>query len=167
MNLNESPKDQETILAQELTRAIRHFNRTNHPEPVDATLKPKEIMLLHFLQHRKRHGQDLVTLSAIGEELRLSPPSITLLLNPLEKKDYLKRVRDYEDRRVVYVEINEKGQKIVKDSYDKFLFNAKVMVSLLGQEDMRTFIDLMNTLTAKYRAFVETQKETEQNQIEI
>ncbi|NLN82778.1 MAG: MarR family transcriptional regulator [Firmicutes bacterium] len=156
--MKENLNTQEAQMAHELVRAMRHFNRCQQTEPADLTLKPKEMMLLYFLQNRKRRGVDLVTLSAIGEELRLSPPSITLLLNPLEKREFLRRVRDGKDRRVVFVEITEKGQQKVKDSYDKFLHNAKVMVNLLGYEDMRTFLDLMKKLTTKYREYNKAQK---------
>lgn len=152
--------DSETRLAQELTRAIRHFNRCHHPDPLNQDLKPKEMMLLHYLHHKKRHGNTLVTLSSIGEELRLSPPSVTLLLNPLEKHGYLTRVRDLEDRRVVFAEISDKGIKAVQDLYEQFLHNAKVMVSLLGETDTRTFIDLMNKLTDLYRTYKDEQKQT-------
>lgn len=151
--------DQETKLAQELTRSIRHFNRCHHPEVINENIKPKGMMLLHYLHHKKRHGHTQVTLSSIGEELRLSPPSVTLLLNPLEKHGYLKRVRDLEDRRVVFAEISEKGSKAVQELYEQFLHNAKVMVHLLGEEDTRTFIDLMNKLTRLFRAYKDEQKQ--------
>lgn len=153
------PLDTETKLAQELTRAIRHFNRCNHPEPSNDKLKPKEMMLLHFLQHKKRHGSSFCTLSSIGEEFRLSPPSVTLLLNPLEKHGYLRRVRDVEDRRVVFAEISEKGTKAVRDLYESFLHNAKVMVNLLGEDDARHLIDLMNKFSTIYRNYQEEQKQ--------
>lgn len=152
-------QDPKTQLAQELTRSIRHFNRCHHPEMINEDLKPKEMMLLHFLHHKTRHGQELVTLSAIAEEFRLSPPSVTLLLNPLEKKGYLKRVRDLEDRRVVFAEISEKGSQAVQELYEQFLHNAKVMVHLLGEEDTKTFIELMNKLTRLYRTYKQEQKQ--------
>lgn len=152
-------QDQKTQLAQELTRSIRHFNRCHHPEMINEDLKPKEMMLLHFLHHRNRHGHELVTLSSIAEEFRLSPPSVTLLLNPLEKRGYLKRVRDLEDRRVVFAEISEKGSKAVQELYEQFLHNAKVMVNLLGEEDTKTFIELMNKLTRLYRTYKQEQKQ--------
>jgi len=152
-------QDQETQLAQELTRSIRHFNRCNHPEMINEDLKPKEMMLLHYLHHKKHHGPAMVTLSSIAEEFRLSPPSVTLLLNPLEKHGYLKRVRDLEDRRVVFAEISEKGSKAVQELYEQFLHNAKVMVNLLGEEDAKNFIGLMNKLTRLYRAYKDEQKQ--------
>ncbi len=144
----------ETKLAQDLTRAIRHFNRCYRPEPENTDLKPKMMMLLHFLAHKKHHGSELVSLSAIGEEMRLSPPSVTLMLNPMEKSNYILRIRDLEDRRVVFVQITEKGEKAVRELYEAFLSNARIMVQLLGEEDSRTYIDLMNKLTRLYRAYM-------------
>lgn len=148
----------ETTLAQDLTRAIRHFNRCYRPEPENTDLKPKMMMLLHFLWHKKHHGTELVSLSAIGEEMRLSPPSVTLMLNPMEKSNYILRIRDLEDRRVVFVQITDKGEKAVRELYEAFLSNARIMVQLLGEEDSRTYIDLMKKLTRLYREFMKKEE---------
>jgi DNA-binding MarR family transcriptional regulator len=52
------------------------------------------------------------TITKLARELRLSKPTVTVLINKLVKKDYLSRVQSDEDRRCMYLHVSRKGAKI-------------------------------------------------------
>src|SRR4030042_1734916 len=55
-----------------------------------------------------------MTLGDLGKRMYLHPSTITGLIDVLEQKGYLERVRDREDRRVVKVQLTPRGQQLAK-----------------------------------------------------
>ena len=68
---------------------------------------PIQVMLLFFLQ--KNDGSSL---TQISHGLMLENPTVTGLIDRLEKSDYVKRSDHPNDRRVYLVYLTEKGRKI-------------------------------------------------------
>ena len=55
-----------------------------------------------------------LSLSDLGKGMYLQPSTITGLIDALERRGYVARVRDREDRRVVKVQLTPKGQRLAK-----------------------------------------------------
>jgi len=68
---------------------------------------PIQVMLLFFLQ--KNDGSSL---TQISQGLMLENPTVTGLIDRLEKSGYVKRSDHPNDRRVYLVHITEKGKKV-------------------------------------------------------
>jgi DNA-binding MarR family transcriptional regulator len=68
---------------------------------------PIQVMLLFFLQ--KNNGSSL---TQISQGLMLENPTVTGLIDRLEKLGYVKRSDHPNDRRVYLVHLTEKGKKI-------------------------------------------------------
>lgn len=52
------------------------------------------------------------TVTELANELKIKKPTVTILIDKLEKKGYIKRVASKSDRRVTHIMIDEKGQII-------------------------------------------------------
>jgi DNA-binding MarR family transcriptional regulator len=70
---------------------------------------PIQVMLLFFLQ--KNDGSSL---TQISQGLMLENPTVTGLIDRLEKLEYVKRSDHPNDRRVYLVNITEKGNRVAK-----------------------------------------------------
>src|SRR4030067_28097 len=70
---------------------------------------PVQAMLLFYLQ--KKDGSSL---TEIGSGLMLENPTVTGLIDRLEKSGYVKRSDHPGDRRVYLVHLTEKGNKVAK-----------------------------------------------------
>ena len=70
---------------------------------------PIQVMLLFFLQ--KHDGSSL---TQISQGLMLENPTVTGLIDRLEKLGYVKRSDHPNDRRVYLVHLTEKGNKVAK-----------------------------------------------------
>jgi DNA-binding MarR family transcriptional regulator len=68
---------------------------------------PIQVMLLFYLQ--KNNG---LSLTQISQGLMLENPTVTGLIDRLEKSGYVKRSDHPDDRRVYLVHITEKGNKV-------------------------------------------------------
>jgi len=70
---------------------------------------PIQVMLLFFLQ--QNNG---LSLTQISQGLMLENPTVTGLIDRLEKSGYVKRSDHPKDRRVYLVHLTEKGNKVAK-----------------------------------------------------
>ena len=70
---------------------------------------PIQVMLLFFLQQN-----DGLSLTQISQGLMLENPTVTGLIDRLEKSGYVKRSDHPNDRRVYLVHLTEKGNKVAK-----------------------------------------------------
>ena len=70
---------------------------------------PIQVMLLFFLQQN-----DGLSLTQISQGLMLENPTVTGLIDRLEKLGYVKRSDHPNDRRVYLVYLTEKGNKVAK-----------------------------------------------------
>lgn len=61
----------------------------------------------------RRLARKPYSLSQLGAELTLAPPSMTRLIDRLEARRLIARQRDKADRRKVVVTLTEKGRKVV------------------------------------------------------
>ena len=53
-------------------------------------------------------------LSELSQRLKISAPTVTGLVDRLEKLQYLKRIPDPTDRRAIQVDLTDKGNKVIK-----------------------------------------------------
>ena len=64
----------------------------------------------HYLQVIVRMKNP--TLTELADELGLTKPTVTVLVNKLVEKGYVTRVKSDEDRRSIHLIINKKGAKV-------------------------------------------------------
>jgi MarR family transcriptional regulator, organic hydroperoxide resistance regulator len=55
-----------------------------------------------------------LSLSDLGKRMYLHPSTITGVIDRLEKKRYVIRIRDQVDRRVIYVQLTAEGKRLAK-----------------------------------------------------
>lgn len=62
--------------------------------------------------------EDNITVKELGKKLHLDSGTLTPLLKKLEHVEMLKRIRDTEDERNVYVKLSEKGMKMKDEALE-------------------------------------------------
>ena len=86
------------------------------------------------------------TVTMLARELCLSKPTVTVLLDKLEEKGYIIRFRSEEDRRVVYIQADKKGERInalMKIAYERV---AEKVKSALGKDEIILFTGLLQKI---------------------
>ena len=79
----------------------------------------------------------------IGERMITHDPDITRLLNRLEDRGLVERVRDKRDRRVIYGNITTTGMKLLREMDVPIEKYGREMLSHVGQEKLRQLIELL------------------------
>lgn len=90
------------------------------------------------------------SMSAVAKNLGITTGTLTIAINNLVKKDYVKRVRSVKDRRVVLISLTAKGEKAYK--HHKNFHNAMIeeIRDLINEEEEKV---LLKTLTSINKYF--------------
>jgi len=75
-------------------------------------------------------------MSDISEKLGLSNSTVSGIIDRLEQRDIVKRVRSEEDRRVVYVHLSDKAEELFKDFSKISSENFENMMKKASPEDI-------------------------------
>lgn len=110
------------LLSKNFARAIR----------TKTTFTPGVLFTLGALYHHKR-----LTMSGIGCHLSIPKPHATILVNKLIKDDLVVRLSDPNDRRVIYIELTEKGRNTLKSLKSIVSEELTNKLTLLTEEQMQ------------------------------
>lgn len=80
------------------------------------------------------------------EQLKISKPAVSYILNTLEKKHYIVREIDANDRRKISISTTPEGQAAARRSMEKCEEIWSELLDRFGEDNMRTLIDLMSSL---------------------
>ncbi|HLZ12876.1 MAG TPA: MarR family transcriptional regulator [Candidatus Acidoferrum sp.] len=93
----------------ELRYRIRQFLREGDDTAYSQGLEPQQYQML--LAIRGMNDGELATIGTLAERLAIKHHSAVELIDRLEKRGYVKRVRDKDDRRQVHVLLLGRGEK--------------------------------------------------------
>ena len=100
-------KDEELLIA--LRRVIRAIDLRSKQLNKNIGLTGPQLMVLRFVGQKPR-----VMVRQIANNINLSPATVTNILDRLEARSVVERVRSTEDKRRVGVFLTEQGQRILK-----------------------------------------------------
>ena len=105
-----------------------------------AGLTPTQYNVLRIL--RGAHPQG-VKCGQVAERMITRDPDITRLMDRMEARGLVTRVRSDQDRRQVTTSITSQGLRILKDLDEPIANLHRLQLSRLGSEDLRRLIELL------------------------
>jgi len=130
-------------LTQELFQLIKRFPRRLMIQKSQG-MAPSEVELLMMLTMRQESDQKSLTVSELSALLQITPAAVTHMINPLEDRGFVERLSDSNDRRVVIIGTTDKGLEFAQSFVGNAQKKLMGLVTHLGKEDSRTFIQLMS-----------------------
>lgn len=100
--------------------------------------------------------QGYIKAADLSDMLELSRPSITRILNDLERRGLITRNIDSQDRRSVKIELTEAGIEAIEKANRRILSIAERLVASLGESDTDKLIESINKLTEIYKEIIES-----------
>lgn len=82
----------------------------------------------------------------LQDQLHITKPAISYILNTLEKKDYIVRTIDPKDRRKISISVTANGMAAAKQSEKAYEQMWGELLSRFGEEDMRALLGLLYRL---------------------
>jgi len=89
-----------------------------------------------------------MTMSALADQLSVSPPSASVLVDRLVEKGILCREHSTEDRRKVVVRVSPEAEKIVEEIIDNILQFFVDLVEKIGIETAQKWCDVLTHVTS-------------------
>lgn len=87
-------------------------------------------------------------MSDLAEELSINPGAVTAMVDRLEARDLVERVRDDEDRRIVRVSLTAEGAEQLRESEADVRVQMREMFGVLDPDQIEALIAIYGKLTA-------------------
>lgn len=106
--------DREALIG-EVTAAVRNCQRA--AEALDDAVAARFGINRTDLRHLELLSDGPLSAGQLSERSGLSPAAMTALIDRLERKGYVRRIRDAADRRRVFVELTDRTREVRCDLY--------------------------------------------------
>lgn len=141
--------------ADKLLATFTQFQKTDWDQKIIPGYKTSELKVLLCIKNKTSEKSVGVMVSEISNTLRVTSPTVTQLVNGLERGGLVGRYIDPLDRRVVRIQLTKKGLVIAKQAEAKFSASFQGLVHHLGEEQSDVLADL---LTQVFSYFEQNQK---------
>lgn len=142
----------------ELLSVLQLIKRGHNGTMPKIPIRKSEMFALMSIGKLIQKYPDGIKLSTLSTVLNLAPPTVTPMINSLEDSGFIERVGSKQDRRVVFIQLTEKGRTFLAEKENHFKSNIHLLVDYLGDEDSKTLIRLIR----KTAEFLNQIKENEE-----
>jgi MarR family 2-MHQ and catechol resistance regulon transcriptional repressor len=87
-----------------------------------------------------------MTIGDVGKRMLVTGGCTTVILDNLEKEDLVERIRSTEDRRVIKVQLTEKGERLFKQIFAQHANHVTELASVLTEEEQMQLSQLLKKL---------------------
>ncbi len=87
-----------------------------------------------------------LTIGDVSKKMLVSGGCVTVILDNLEKENLVERMRSTEDRRVIKVQLTEKGEQLFKEIFGKHAQRVTELASVLTEEEQVQLSNLLKKL---------------------
>ena len=148
-----SGEDPRQRLAYQLRRMNMELDQLGHEFAVQHRLHPTDMRALVAIMDAARGGQTM-TPGRLGEELNLTSPSVTALVDRLEAHGHLRRVRDQRDRRRVTLEIEPRALALGAEFFGPLNVELLQAMDAFSDADLETagrFLEAVTDVIVAHR----------------
>mgnify|MGYP003286364485 CR=1 FL=1 len=89
----------------------------------------------------------MMTMGEFANKMQMSRQQATQLINHLVETDYVKRQYSKENRRIIYIKVAEKGERVIDEIESKYSKHAFEEIQRLSIEDQARFVEAMEVLS--------------------
>lgn len=116
----------------ELGQVLHRFSKALKKSHTSTALTHGEALVLIITG--KHSANAPLTPSALGDVLGMSRPSVTPILNALEKKGCIVRSLNTADRRKLEIRLTDKGRQLAEDELERFNSALNKLTQGLGEK---------------------------------
>lgn len=131
--------------AEKIYQILQKFHKINIQKKSIGELPRSELMMLKKIKMNSS-GTEGITISALSDMMMISKSAVSQAINTLEDKDYVKRTTTRNDRRLVYVQLTEKGQQCLDKELQAFFLGLNRIFTEMGDADAEELLRLLSKL---------------------
>lgn len=113
-----------------------------------------ESMVCNLLYKRRKLGGPPLTATELCTKLQIHKPQMNVILNKLEQRGMIARIRSQQDKRNVHITLTECGVPIYEEAHNEILRLPKAVIGKLGEEKIKVFADTMKEVASCFNEVV-------------
>lgn len=102
-----------------------------------------EIVVCSFLYRNMQMQDELLTATDLCNQTKLLKSQLNKVLNEMEKKGLIVRIRSAEDKRKIYLKLREEKLSVYLEEHERVMEIVHGVCASLGEEKVRTFTELI------------------------
>ncbi|MFD7298376.1 MULTISPECIES: MarR family winged helix-turn-helix transcriptional regulator [unclassified Streptomyces] len=134
--------DADGFLAEQLLRLTRRLQRIQRRQLEPVGITPAQSRLLRTLVHYETPPR----MADLAERLEVVPRAVTTTVDGLEAADLVRRAPDPTNRRVIRIELTDKGRAALRELRSARRAAAEEILAPLDKEQRAQLTVLLNTL---------------------
>lgn len=135
--------DMDSPAAQKLLKAFMQFKKKGWHEDKIGGYNPSEFKVLAAIQRHANENETEMKVSEISQVLQVSSPTVTQIINGLEKSGLVERNIDPDDRRAVKIKLTPAGLEATAKARKAFTDQFLGLIEFLGEEESAHLADLL------------------------
>ncbi len=112
---------------------------------ISEEFKDISITDMHIIEAIGHEGSR--NMSSVAKDLRITIGTLTIAINNLVKKDYVKRARSQKDKRVVLICLTQKGQNAYKHHQKFHTEMIERIKSQINDEEEKVLVKMLKSVT--------------------
>lgn len=145
--------DIDSATAQKLLKSFMQFRKTGWHKKKIAGYNPSEFKVLVTIKHAANDEKTEMKVSEISQILQVTPPTVTQIINILEKDGLVERTVDPDDRRAVKIRLTPAGIKVTEEARKLFLETFSGLIDYLGEEESEQLANLLAKVHQYFKQF--------------
>lgn len=134
------------ILINEFLKLLTDMRKFSVSPKINLDIPRGELAALDTINVLNQSNTKATT-SLLSEKLDISKPAVSQVINTLEKKGWVQREIDSNDKRIYCLSLTENGRNKLSDIYKKFSDSAGRVLSMLDEKDIENLIDITGKIS--------------------
>jgi len=134
-------------LTDDLIAAMHRFKRVSRTFQPEMSLNMGEFFILERISHDIPCAGCGSSDTETHHHPHFTKPAVSQMLNSLEKKGFIRREIDTNDRRRIVVTLTSEGQEVLQKAKEYFDRQMTMTIEKFGKDNTRQLISLINQLS--------------------
>ena len=140
-------KELQNELVQAMFRLKKMMNRGLGRDLDNANITMSEFILMREVAENTKESYNSMALTEVREYLSVSKAAVSQMLNSLEKRGYIVREIDPNNRRNIIVILTEEGKTAFEKKNQEFYDRFEMVIRGIGEKDVSLFIAMINKMS--------------------
>ncbi|AEV29224.1 transcriptional regulator [Sphaerochaeta pleomorpha str. Grapes] len=137
----------DVLLKEEFIAAMHRFKKVGRSFLPCCGINMGEFFVMERISRDMPCSSTDISASEMQNHPQFTKPAVSQMLNSLEKKGYVHREIDKNDRRRIVVTLTADGEEVLKQGKTNFNNLVNQAIARFGEENTRQFISLVARLT--------------------
>lgn len=144
--------DEKRVISEKLLDAWLSLSSTVWNRRVVSAMTFNEIFVCNLLRHQMEENPGArLTATDLCDKMRLFKSQMNKVLNSMEEKGYIKRIRSNQDKRFVYIELSQKGLEEYNKEHEDIMLMIDSLVDKIGSERTEKTADAVKDISEELR----------------